>query len=186
MSSVVTVSLPASAADIELWWPNKMGNQPLYAINASFTRINANGAADAGAPTVASGKKIGFREFAYVTVNDTDPRVVAASLAEGVEGTGNHTAAWRVNGALVFARGANVVPMEELEGRASAAAITRMVRSAADGGMNTLRIWAGAIYFYDAFYDAADRAGLLIYHDLMFIEPVQLQCPRLALCRAHS
>ena len=37
-------------------------------------------------------------------------------------------------------------------------------------GMNTMRIWGGGLFFYDAFYDAADEFGLMIYHDLMFIE----------------
>ena len=32
------------------------------------------------------------------------------------------------------------------------------------------RIWAGAIYFQRRFYEEADELGLLIYHDLMFIE----------------
>lgn len=36
--------------------------------------------------------------------------------------------------------------------------------------MNTLRIWGGGLFFYDAFYDRADELGLLILHDLMFIE----------------
>ena len=101
-------------------------------------------------------------------MNATDAAVLEAS--RHAEGSGNHTAAWRVNGALVYARGANVVPMEEVEGRASAAATVRMLRTAADGGMNTLRIWAGAIYFHEAFFRAADSLGLMIYHDLMYIE----------------
>jgi beta-galactosidase/beta-glucuronidase len=56
-----------------------------------------------------------------------------------------------VNGVPVFARGANVVPMEELEGRASALALRTMVASAAAGNMNTLRVWGGGLFFYDAF-----------------------------------
>jgi len=28
----------------------------------------------------------------------------------------------------------------------------------------------GGLFFYDAFYDAADEFGVMIYHDLMFIE----------------
>jgi hypothetical protein len=34
--------------------------------------------------------------------------------------------------------------------------------------MNLLRIWGGGIYLPAAFYDAADRAGVLVYHDQMF------------------
>ena len=171
VTTVVTVELVARAADIKLWWPNNMGGQPLYAINASFIP------AAPVTPTVhAATKQIGFREFAMVTINDTDPMGVATASAPSVEGSGNHTVAWRVNGALVFARGANVVPMEELEGRSSAAATRSMMESAAEGNLNTLRIWAGAVYFQDLFYNLADTLGLMVYHDLMFIEQGHAPC----------
>lgn len=58
----------------------------------------------------------------------------------------------RVNGADFFARGANLIPMEELEGRASATAIATMVTSAAHANMNMLRVWGGGIFQYDQFY----------------------------------
>ena len=31
-------------------------------------------------------------------------------------------------------------------------------------------IWGGGVFFYDTFYDAADELGIMIYHDLMYIE----------------
>ncbi len=44
-----------------------------------------------------------------------------------------------------------------------------MVASAADANMNFLRIWGGGVFLPDAFYDAADRLGVLIYHDMMYV-----------------
>ncbi len=38
-----------------------------------------------------------------------------------------------------------------------------LVRSVADGGMNIMRIWGGGVYQLDAFYDAADEFGGLLY-----------------------
>ena len=35
---------------------------------------------------------------------------------------------------------------------------------------NTIRLWAGGVYEYEAWYDAADEFGLVVLHDLMFIE----------------
>ena len=70
-------------------------------------------------------------------------------------GSGNFTMRLRVNGADVFARGANLIPMEELEGRASATAIATMVASAADANMNMLRVWGGGIFQYNQFYGEA-------------------------------
>ena len=71
----------------------------------------------------------------------------------------------KVNGADVYVRGANVVPMDEMEARLTDAAAVRMVTSAAEARMNMLRIWGGGIYQPQAFYDAADALGILIYHD---------------------
>ena len=48
---------------------------------------------------------------------------------------------FRVNGAPLYSRGANMIPMEELEGRMDAEAHRILVKSSADAGMNTLRVW---------------------------------------------
>ena len=34
--------------------------------------------------------------------------------------------------------------------------------------MNTLRVWGGGNYASDAFMDACDRMGVLVWHDFMF------------------
>ena len=62
----------------------------------------------------------------------------------------------------------SVVPMDLLNGRLSAEAHRRLVQSAAEGRMNTLRIWGGGTYMPRAFYDACDEFGILLYHDLQF------------------
>jgi len=60
--------------------------------------------------------------------------------------------------------------MEEMEGRTSAGGLRRLVQSAAEGGFNTFRLWGGGIFQYDAWYDACDEFGIMIYHDLMFAQ----------------
>lgn len=75
-----------------------------------------------------------------------------------------------MNGANVWARGANQIPMEELEGRQNASAYVSMLRSAAAAGHNTLRVWGGGIYLPTVFYDTADYLGIMIYHDAMYGE----------------
>jgi beta-mannosidase len=44
----------------------------------------------------------------------------------------------------------------------------QMVRSAADGGMNTLRVWGGGIYPPREFFDACDEHGVMVLQDMMY------------------
>ena len=154
-----TASLSVDADDVRLWWPSGLGAQPLYGLNVTVA---------AGGADVVVQRRVGFRYFALVTGDDTDPGYVAA--AENETGTASHGMYFRVNGVAFFARGANVIPMEELEGRATAAAYRRMVASARDARFNTLRVWGGGIFFPFAFYDACDELGLLVYHDLQYAQ----------------
>jgi beta-galactosidase/beta-glucuronidase len=151
----LVLSVPAGA--VALWWPNGAGAQALHNLTATFTP------AAPAAPALSVQRRVGFRFFALVTGNDTDP-----STLDGVDGSGAFTMRWNVNGAKVFARGANLIPMDELEGRLSVAAHVAMLRSAADAHMNTLRVWGGGSFYPDVVYDTADELGLMMYHDAMY------------------
>lgn len=157
--STITLSLAAPASKVLLWWPNGMGQQPLYTINVSWT--------DGVHTAVSASRQLGFRVAALVTVNDTNATVVQESTGANGSGAG-FGMFFRINGAAIYARGGNLVPMEELEGRLDAVAYTTLVNSAADANMNMFRIWGGGIYPPDVLYDACDARGILIYHDLQF------------------
>ena len=155
--SAANLSLYASAASYSLWWPNAMGNQRLYNVTASF---------DAGGVKTTVVRRIGLRVLHLVTVNDTN--ATERAISQKKEGSGSHTMMFRVNGSPLYARGGNFIPMEMFEGRLSADAYRRAVISAAEGGFNMLRVWGGGSYYHDAFFDAADEHGVLIYHDMQY------------------
>lgn len=73
-----------------------------------------------------------------------------------------------VNGVPIFAKGANVIPMDMFPTRVTTARITAMLESARDANMNMLRIWGGGYYLEDAFYAEADKLGLMVWQDFMF------------------
>ena len=160
--SNVTLHANASATQVKLWWPAGMGSQPLYDLTA-FTP-------EGGGlyRSTSASRKVGFRQFALVTGNDTDPDFVARAATE--EGSASHGMFWRVNGAAVWSKGANMIPMEELEGRMNAEAHRILVRSAADGGFNTLRVWGGGMFLPDAWYDECDKLGIMVYHDMQYAQ----------------
>ena len=151
-----SVVLPAPR--VRLWWPAGMGAQAMYNVTVTVTA--------GGAPPVTTVRQLGFRSIALVTVNDSDS--VVRTAAADHNGSGGSTMFLRINGAAMFSRGGNKVPMEELEGRLSGTAHRQLVRSAADAGFNMLRVWGGGVYEPDAFYDACDEFGVLVYHDLQF------------------
>ena len=45
-----------------------------------------------------------------------------------------------------------------------------LVKSAADGAFNTLRVWGGGMFLPDAWYDACDELGLMVYHDMQYAQ----------------
>jgi hypothetical protein len=178
-SNTVTLELNAKASDIRLWWPVGVGEQPLYDVKASFTPssktikeremvLSSAATNTSTVSTLQTVRRIGFRHFALVTGNDTDPAYVHDSV--GKEGTSTLGMWWRVNGAPIWSRGANMIPMEELEGRLSGPAHRQLVASAVGANMNTLRVWGGGIFLPDAFYDACDEMGVLVYHDMQYAQ----------------
>lgn len=156
--SEVVVSLLAAAGSVTLWWPAGVvgGVRPLYTVNVSVT-------ATATGETATATRGVGFRVFALVTDDDSEP----ARLANA-SGSGNLTMRFKVNGANIWSRGADIIPMEVLEGRSTAQAYTAMLSSAVAAGMNTLRIDGIDEYFPELLYDTADELGLLIYHDIQY------------------
>lgn len=74
----------------------------------------------------------------------------------------------RINDQEVFCRGANWVPADGILARVTAQRLEHLVDEAAAANLDMLRIWGGGIYEDDAFYDACDRCGILIWHDFMF------------------
>ena len=154
----VNASLAVEAGVVRLWWPNTMSSiRPLYAINVSFTPILE------GEPAVVASSRVGFRTIALVTADDSDPSKLA-----GVPGNGVLTMRLKVNGADLSARGANWIPLEELNARATDVAHAAAVASAAAAGMSILRIWGGGLYPCEAFLAAADVAGVLLFVDAMY------------------
>jgi len=157
----VSVSLAVPAGAVSLWWSADTLTKPntLYAVNASL----AVTAPVAESVTSNPPTLVGFRALALVTSNDTSPETLA-----GVEGSGNFTMRLRVNGANIFARGANWIPLEGLETRNSGLAQRAAVASAVAANMNILRVWGGGVWPSDDLLSACDASGVLLYLDAQY------------------
>ena len=128
----------------DLWWPQGMGDQPLYTFAIALTHDDVS--------VSEQSLRIGLRTLEFVQDTDPDGEVFC----------------FRVNGEPVFMRGANYIPQDSFPERRSAADYERVMDDAVDANMNMLRIWGGGIYENDLFYELADERGLLIWQDFMF------------------
>ena len=73
-----------------------------------------------------------------------------------------------VNGQKLWAKGDNWLPIDFLHTRVTPAQYRSYLRLLMAGGVNLLRIWGGGIVEHDAFYEACDELGLLVWHDFHF------------------
>ena len=125
-----------------LWWPNGMGEQSLYEVTASVSDA-------AGMACDRRRLGIGLRTIE-------------------IDRTGTAEASrfcFRVNGQEVFCRGGNLGPHDAILARISDAKYEGLVAEARNANMNMLRINGCSIFEGPAFYEACDRAGILVWHD---------------------
>ena len=72
-----------------------------------------------------------------------------------------------MNGVPVFCRGAGWYPIDPVGYQPSDDEISSSVDLARAAGMNLLRIPGGTVYEEDRFFRACDRAGILVWQDMM-------------------
>ena len=72
-----------------------------------------------------------------------------------------------VNGRPVFCRGSNWYPVDPVGFAVSDEVLEARISLARAGGMNMLRIPGATVYEDDRFFRACDRAGILVWQDMM-------------------
>lgn len=66
-------------------------------------------------------------------------------------------------------KGANMVPIDYYPHRMkSYDELKWLMLSTQQANMNMLRVWGGGMYLDDNFYEMADKAGIMLWHDMMF------------------
>ncbi len=128
----------------ELWWPNGLGEQPLYQVN-----LNLEGE---GEVLDKRDVDIGLRTLQLITEPDE----------------WGHSFTFQVNGVPIFSKGSNWIPADIFPARISSERLEQLIRSAAATHQNMLRVWGGGYYESDTFYQLCDRYGILIWQDFMF------------------
>ncbi|MFH9861092.1 glycoside hydrolase family 2 protein [Streptomyces sp. NPDC017202] len=131
--------------DARLWWPRGYGEQPLYDLHLALSD-------DEGAPLDTWHRRLGFR-------------TVALDRSADEHGTGFTLV---VNGVRIFARGVNWIPDDAFPSRITPERYRTRLTQAAEANVDLVRVWGGGIYEDDAFYDACDELGLMVWQDFLF------------------
>ena len=140
-TAAATLTIP----NPKLWWPNGLGEQPLYTV--SVTLLD-----EAERPLDSWRKNVGLRRLRLVREADE-------------WGESFHFAC---NDVDFFAKGANWIPADSFITRLADADYGRLLRAAAGANMNMLRVWGGGIYEQPIFYDLCDKLGICVWQDFMF------------------
>lgn len=126
-----------------LWYPNGYGEQNLY--DLEFCLYKGNECIDRVTKTV------GLRTLGFSREDDEYGQEFC----------------FKVNGIKIFAMGANMVPMDSLTSRLSKERTEELIQDCIFANFNCIRIWGGAFYPEDYFYDLCDRYGLIVWQDFM-------------------
>jgi len=127
-----------------LWWPNGLGEQPLYTVIVTLT--------ENGETVDTCTKKIGLRSLELVREKD------------GYGESFYH----KVNGVPFFAMGGDYIPEDNIMARITPERSEKLLRHCKECNFNTIRIWGGGYYPDDWFFDLCDELGIMLFFDLMF------------------
>lgn len=139
-----TVKIPVEISKPILWWSNGLGVAHQYAFEFQLRKGK-----------IILGRKlfkIGLRTIELIQQKDE-------------KGTGF---AFKLNGKMVYMKGANYIPPDSFLPRVKDSIYKSLVDNARKANMNMLRVWGGGVYPDDAFFDACDAAGILVWQDFMF------------------
>lgn len=128
----------------KLWWCNGLGDANLYSFQINISKKKK----------IIDSKKlnIGLRTIELIQEKDN----IGKSFY------------FKLNGKPVFMKGANYIPPDSFLPRVTDSIYNSIVKNAVDANMNMIRVWGGGVYADDAFYDACDKNGILVWQDFMF------------------
>lgn len=73
-----------------------------------------------------------------------------------------------INDNPVYAKGANMIPLDVFLPRVQPEDYEQLIDQALDANFNMLRVWGGGVYEDDYFYDLCDAKGIMVWQDFMF------------------
>lgn len=129
-----------------LWYPAGYGKQPLYVLKA--TLLSGRERLD------TASKRFGLRK--------------AKVIQRKLDGAPGRTFLFEINNTPIFCGGSCWIPAETSIPKLNVQKYYEWVRMAIDSNQIMIRVWGGGIYEEQAFYDACDEMGVLVWQDFLF------------------
>lgn len=133
-----------SDLEVERWWPNRHGSQPLYKLTLRLLDENGNVVDE-------QSRRVGFRNVRWDQCKDAPP--------------GADPWVCVVNGKPVFLQGANWTPIRTNFADVTESQYRQRLKLYADLGFNILRVWGGAVLEKECFYDICDELGIMLWQE---------------------
>ena len=130
-------------ANPQLWWPNGMGDHPLYTVHVDI--VNSHG-----------------------VILDSKNRRTGLRVLEVLPPKDGKAMRLKINGVAFFAKGADWIPADNIPSRVTPAILRSYMQDAAKCHFNMLRFWGGGYYEPQAQFDACDELGLLVQFEFKF------------------
>lgn len=144
VSQFASSGLHWSGLKVELWWPNLMGEQPLYDLECRLIDEH-------GEEVDKATRRVGFRSVGWQQCQgaspDADPNLCT------------------VNGRPVFLQGVNWTPIRPNFADVTRADYQKRLSLYKDLGFNLMRVWGGASLERQDFYDLCDEMGLMVWQE---------------------
>jgi beta-mannosidase len=133
-------------ADPKLWWPRGQGEQYLYTDSWEL-RSSKTGA-------LIEQKQVRFGVRKSVLVQESDKWGTSYEI--------------HVNDRPIFCKGADYIPQDVFPSRVKDADLRKMVEQMVESNFNMVRVWGGGYYPDEAFFEACDELGIMVWQDFMF------------------
>jgi len=158
-----TVSFTVTVRHAKLWWPNGMGDQSLYVLNATIS--------DGDTQSDRLTSQFGIRELRLVENEHVEEFLKSMKNDTGSvyhlgRVVGSYPWTFEVNGKKMFAKGGNWIPVDQLL-RLTRDRYDRLLKLAKEAHFNLLRVWGGGLYETDDFYELCDRYGILAWQEFL-------------------
>lgn len=139
-----SANTPILIPEPKLWWPNGLGDQPLYTVTVDALQN------DQSVDSIT--KRIGLRTMTVIREKD--------DWGESFDQC--------VNGLRFFAMGADYIPEDNILSRITPQRTRDLLEQCVAANFNSIRVWGGGYYPDEWFFDICDELGLVVWQDFMF------------------